>query len=342
MSRFGGGADRHVAAMKYTLYMLAGGSLLLFAFIMLALGHAQNSNLPLPQGLSFSMTDWLQSGISPQLQVPVFFMFLLGFGTKIPLVPLHTWLPKAASDGPMQIVALLLGLKLGVYGLLRFMLPLLPDAVEQYQRILAISGALTLVYGGVIALQQSNLRGLLAYAGLSHVGLVIMGIATLNSQGVQGAVLQLFNFTLIAFSLMLMTNSLHQRTGSTELLHLGGIATVMPRFAVLFVLFMLASMGAPLTAGFSAELLLLIGNFKAHPGLGITALAGAVILAAAVISWSRKALWGSIKRQQNNYLQDLLPLEFRFFMLFAVLVILFGLFPQLLLDYIGTAVFYPE
>jgi NADH-quinone oxidoreductase subunit M len=337
ISRFGAGPERRAAAMKYTLYMLFGGVPLLFAFIMLALNHAEVHTAELPQGLSFSLPELLQTPVGAGLQTTVFLLLLAGFGVKAPLFPLHTWLPKTALEGPAQITAWLLGLKLGVYGLLRFLLPLTPAAVFEYQRELALLGGLTLIYAGMVALRQSNLRALLAYAGISHVGLVVMGLASLTQQGIQGALFQLFNFTLSAAALMLVAGSLQQRLASTELMHMGGLAAVLPRLALLCFLFALASLGAPLSGGFPAELLLLIGNFKAHPGLGITALCGAVLGAAALLHYLRRALWGPLREPRNRHLQDLLPREYLLFLVFALLILLSGIFPQFILDLTGPA-----
>lgn len=336
ISRFGAGPERRTAAMKYTLYMLFGGAPLLFAFIILALNHAAVTGVSVPAGLSFSLPELLSTDLAPSLQITVFVLMLLGFGVKVPLVPFHTWLPKTAMEGPAQITALLLGLKLGVYGVVRFMLPLVPTAIVEFQRELALLGAVTLIYGALLALRQSNLRSLLAYAGISHVGLVVMGLASLTVQGIQGSLLHLFNFTLIAAPLMLLSGAIQQRTGSTELVHLSGLATRMPRLAVLMFLFALASLGAPLTPGLPAELLLLVGNFKAHPGLGITALTGALIGAAALLLFLRKAFWGPLG-STNQQLQDLLPHESRVYFSLAVLLLVLGLFPQLLLQFTETA-----
>jgi len=309
--------------------------MILFAFIMTAMAYANVTG----QGLSFNLPDLIQERMPEDVQRIVFFLLLLGFATKIPLVPLHTWLPKAAIDAPGQIAALLLGLKLGVYGLLRFLLPLVPDAVVEYQRLLAMAGAFSLVYGAVIALKQTNLRSLLAYAGLGHVGLVVMGIATLNEPGLQGAVMQLFNFTIVAFALMLLATLLHMRTGSTELLNLGGLAHTMPVFSALLVFFVLASIGAPLTSGFPAELLLLIGNFREHPGLGGTALVAAITVAAAMLNWMRRAIWGEAGKGTIRHLPDLLPAERRIMIFIAMLVLIIGLMPSLVLDYTKSGMF---
>jgi NADH-quinone oxidoreductase subunit M len=332
ISRFGAGPERRIAALKYTLYMLFGGAPLLFAFILLALNHAEVNGLEVPAGLSFSLPQLLETEVPLTVQRAVFFLLLAGFGVKAPLFPLHTWLPKVAFEGPAQITAWLLGLKLGVYGLVRFLLPLAPDAVQQFQRPLALLGALTLIYAAMVALRQSNLRGLLAYAGISHVGLVVMGLASLTEQGIQGALFQLFNFTLIAAALMLLAASVQQRVGSTELVHLGGLAAPLPRCATLLVFFALASLGAPPTSGFPAELLLLIGNFKAHAGLGLAALTGAILGAAALLQFLRRALWGPLNDPRHRHLVDLLPREYLLLLGFAMLVLLLGIFPSLILD----------
>jgi len=184
--------------------MLSGGVPLLFAIIILAINHAGFSGAATSQQLSFSLPVLLATPLPEALQGWVFLLLLLGFAVKAPLVPFHTWLPTAAMEGPTQLTALLTGLKLGAFGILRFALPLAPSAAVQHSWILGILGAITLIYGALIALQQSNLRRLLAYASISHVGLVIIGIASLNMQGLQGAIFQLLNFTLIASSLMLI------------------------------------------------------------------------------------------------------------------------------------------
>jgi len=328
---WGIGPKRRNAAVKYTLMMLSGGVPLLFAIIILAINHAGFSGAAASQQLSFSLPVLLATPLPEALQGWVFLLLLLGFAVKAPLVPFHTWLPTAAMEGPTQLTALLTGLKLGAFGILRFALPLAPSAAVQHSWILGILGAITLIYGALIALQQSNLRRLLAYASISHVGLVIIGIASLNMQGLQGAIFQLLNFTLIASSLMLIAGFLQHRFGSTELVHLGGLAKVMPRLVSLYFLFMLASIGVPGTSGFAAELLLLIGAFTAHAGIAVAALAGAVIGAAYMLSFTRRAFFGPLKINQPLN-QDLRPREFLVLAVPAILVLLIGIFPNSLLN----------
>jgi len=325
---WGIGPERRGAAMKYTLFMLFGGVPLLFAILILAINHATAVGGSIPQGLSFSLPILLTTPLPNSLQSVVFFLLLVGFAVKAPVVPLHTWLPTVAMEGATHTTALLVGLKLGVYGLLRFGMPLAPSAAVQYSWALGILGAITLIYGALIALQQTNLRRLLAYASVSHVGLVIIGLSTLNSQGLQGAIFQLLNFTLIASSLMLIAGFIQHRLGSTEALHLGGLAKIMPRLTAFYFLFMLASMGAPLTSGFPAELLIIIGALTAHPTLGIAALAGGVLCVAYMLSFTRRAFFGAVTQTSVERAQDLRPRELALLCVPALLVLLLGFMPN--------------
>jgi NADH-quinone oxidoreductase subunit M len=325
---WGIGPKRRSAAMKYTLFMLFGGVPLLFGIILLAINHAVDMNGAIPQNLSFSLPVLLETQLPDNLQTLIFLLFLFGFAVKAPIIPFHTWLPTAALEGPTHITALLIGLKLGIYGILRFTMPLAPSVAVGYSWILGILGAITLVYGALIALQQTNLRRLLAYASISHVGLVVIGIASLNMQGIQGAIFQLFNFTLIASSLMLVAGFIQHRLGSTEAIHLGGLAKVMPRLTSFYFIFILASIGIPGTSGFPAELLLIIGALTAHPSLGITALAGAVLSAAYMLSFTRRAFFGPITQSAVNQTLDLRPRELALLCVPALLILVFGFFPN--------------
>lgn len=328
---WGIGAERRQAAMKYTLYMLFGGVPLLFAIIALAINHAQHGG-GIPDELAFSLPLLLTTPMSDDLQTLVFGLLILGFAVKAPLVPFHSWLPTTAMEAPTQISALLVGLKLGVYGIVRFAIPLAPNAAREYQWLLAIVGAATLVYGALIALRQTNLRRLLAYSSISHVGLVIVGIAAFNLQAMQGAIMQLFNFTIVAASLMLLAGMIRQRLGSNELVHLGGLAKTMPRLTVLFFLFALAGIGVPGTNGFPAELLIFIGSLQAYPSLALVALFAAVLSAAYVLRFVRHGFWGPVAGRAVAQVQDLRTRELMLLMLPVLLVLALGIFPQWILS----------
>lgn len=329
---WGIGSQRRGAAMKYTLFMLAGGVALLLAIIILSANHAVQIGGNIPQDLTFSLPVLLEVPLPDDLQTLVFLLLLFGFAVKAPLVPFHTWLPTAAMEGPTHIAALLTGLKLGVYGILRFTMPLAPVAAIEFSWILSVFGAATLIYAGLIALQQTNLRRLLAYASVSHVGMVMVAIASLTMQGIQGAIFQLLNFTLIASSLMLIAGFIHHRLGSTEAIHLGGMASVTPQLTFFYFLFALASFGVPGTSGFPAELLMIIGALTSHAGLGAAALAGAILGAAYMLSFSRRAFFGPVIHTTVHQMQDLKIRELTLLIAPALLILAFGFFPDTILN----------
>jgi NADH-quinone oxidoreductase subunit M len=333
ISLWGNGANRRFAAVKYTLFMLAGGLPLLIGLVVLALQQ--------PSGISFAYPELLQASahgaISQGVQVTVFFLLLVGFGVKIPVFPLHTWLPVVAQEGPAGVVAVLTGLKVGAYGLLRFALPLVPDAAHDYQWVLVGLGMIGVLYGAVTALGQTGIRRMLAFSSLSHVGLVVLGIASFSVQGIEGAVFQLLNFTLVSGGLFLLTGFLHQRTGSTEMLSLGGVAQSMPLLAAAFFFFGLTGIGMPATSGFPAEFLLIVSILAIHTGAGLVVLFVVVLGAAYFLSFYRQAFLGVAQHDIIRDAPDLKRRERGVLFILALLVLVFGFYPQAILTVIDTS-----
>ena len=334
VSLWGIGPKRRHAAMKYTMVMLAGGVPLLFGFLVLAFGAASGGTDGAGGGLVFDLPTLLLTPLPTDVQMLVFLLLLVGFGVKVPLFPLHTWLPLLAMEGPAAVAAIVTGLKLGAYGLIRFAVPLAPTAAQELHWLLAALGTVSILYGAAAALAQTNLRRMLGYASLSHVGLVVLGIASFNLQGLQGAVLQLLNFSIASGGLFLLASHLHHRIGSTDIANLGGAARTMPLLASLFLLYGLAGMGLPGTSGFPAELLILMSTFKDHAGAGLAALIGMVIGAAYFLSLYRRAFFGPTTQASVQQATDLRPRELWPALLFALLLIGFGFWPTLLLDLI--------
>ena len=328
ISLWGVGPNRRYAAVKYTLFMLAGGVPLLFGFILLAFNYADLHN----GALAFDLPSLLAAPISDPLGTSVFFLLLAGFAVKTPVFPLHTWLPVVAQEGPASVAALLVGLKLGAFGLIRFVVPLTPEAAQTFHWLLAGMGVIGILYGGLLAMGQTNLRRMLAYSSISHVGLVLLGIASFNIQGIQGALFHLLNFTVVAGGLFILTGLLHHRIGSTDVLSLGGAAHSMPLLAAFFFLFGLASMGIPGTNGFPAELLILISALKTHTGAGLAALTGTVIGAAYFLRLYRQVFFGPIKNAVVKQAIDLRPRERFIAVCFAVIILFLGLYPSSVLD----------
>jgi NADH-quinone oxidoreductase subunit M len=323
ISLWGIGPERRYAATKYTLFMLAGGVPLLFGMILLGLHHASAA------GLSFDYRTLLEHPLPVQWQTSVFLLLFFGFAVKAPLFPFHTWLPTVLREGPVGLSALLVGLKLGVFGILRFALPLAPTAAREFFWLMTVLGLIGLIYGALIALRQSNLRKMLAFSSISHVGLVIVGLAAMNIQGVQGAVFQLANFSIIAGGLMLMAGFLHHRLGSTDLASLGGLARPLPRFTALFLLLGMASIGLPGTNGFVAELLMLLGILKTSPGVAALALLGVILGAAYFLGFFQRAFLGPVTQPAVALAMDLRPRELLIASVMGLLILTGGLFPGL-------------
>lgn len=332
VSLWGVGPNRRYAAMKYMLVMLAGGIPLLIGFLLLAFNHASQAG-----GLAFDLPTLLATPVPSETELAVFLLLLLGFAVKVPVFPMHTWLPVVAMEGPVAVVALLVGLKLGVYGLIRFAIPLAPEAAQALHWLLAGLGTVGVLYGAVAALAQTNLRRMMAYSSLSHVGLVLLGLASFSLQGLQGAVMQLLNFTLIAGGLFLLTSFLHHRIGSSDVLSLGGAAKSMPLLASLFLFLGLAGMGMPGTSGFPAELLIILAALKTHTGAALAALFGMVVGAAYFLSLYRRAFFGPVTSPVVADAVDLLLREKAMLLVYAVIVLAAGLYPAWLLDVLKPA-----
>jgi NADH-quinone oxidoreductase subunit M len=313
--------------------MLAGGVPLLIGFLLLAFNHAAQTGA----GLAFDLPTLLATTIPGKTELVIFLLLLLGFAVKVPLFPLHTWLPVMTMEGPVAVTALLVGLKLGAYGLIRFAIPLAPDAAHELHWLLAGLGTVAVLYGAVTALAQTNLRQMLAYSSLSHVGLVVLGLSSFNLQGLQGSVLQLLNFTVAAGGLFLLTGFLHHRIGSTDIISLGGSARSMPLLASFYLLFGLAAMGLPGTNGFPAELLILLSALKTHTGAGLAGLFAMVVSAAYFLGIYRRSFFGPITNPVVADAADLRPRELAIVLVAAAIILVVGFYPSLVLDVIKPA-----
>ena len=337
ISLWGVGPNRRFAAVKYILFMLAGGIPLLFGILLLAFNAAEVTGAGVPPGFSFDYTHLVQLPLPPGTETLVFFLLLAGFAVKTPLFPFHTWLPVVAKEGPVAVVALVTGLKLGAYGLIRFVAPLAPGAAQEYHWLLAGLGVVGILYGAVAAMAQTNLRGLLAFSSMSHVGLVVLGIATYTVEGLQGALFQLLNFTVVAGGIFILTSFLHHRIGSTDLISLGGVARSMPLLATFFFLFGLAGMGVPATSGFPAEFLILLSALNTHTGAGLAALFGMVLGAGYFLGFYRRAFLGPVRNDVVAEALDLSRRELILASLLLALILIAGLYPAGVLDFTHAA-----
>ncbi|NJD24910.1 MAG: NADH-quinone oxidoreductase subunit M [Betaproteobacteria bacterium] len=316
------------AATRYALLMLAGGVPLLLAFVLLA------ATQPVPV---FDVTALLAAQLPKSTQVAVFLLLLAGVAAKLPLVPLHTWLPQVALAGPGSLVALVAGLKVGGYALIRFAVPLAPEAAASLHWLLAGLGTLTLLYGAVAMVAQSNLRVVLAGASICHVGLVVLGIASLSAAGVQGAVALLLSFVPATGGAFLLLEILRRRTGSTDVHSLGGGARSMPLLAAGFFVCGLAGVGMPGTSSFPGEFMLILSALRAHTGAGMAALFGLCIAAVAFLHHYRRAFLGPVVHPQVAAARDLEGREWAVLVALVAAIFVIGLYPGPWLEIVRPA-----
>ena len=319
-------AGGSAAATRYFLIMLAGGVALLLALIIAGSG-----------GAGFNLAVLLANPLPTGRQTVFFLLCLFGFGLKVPLVPLHTWLPQVALAGPGALTALLVGLKLGAFGLLRIAMPLAPELAQQLHWLLAGLGTVSLLYGAVSMLAQSNLRVGMAYASICHVGLAILGLASGTAQGVQGAVSLLLSFSVATGGAFLLLEFLHQRIGSTDIHALGGAARSMPLLATGFLICGLAGVGMPGTSSFPGEFLLILSALERHTGAGMAALFGLSIAAGAFLSLYRKAFFGPVRRPEVAQADDLRPREWAVLVVLIGMVVVIGVYPAPWIDMLRPA-----
>lgn len=323
-----GGPRRLYAAMKFLLYTVAGSLLMLLAIIWLV---TQPITVPGEESaLSASILEHAQySSLPDNLQTWLFLAFAIAFLIKVPTVPFHTWLPDAHVEAPTSGSVILAGvlLKMGTYGLIRFCLPIFPDATLFFAPWLMVIGVVGLVYGAFLAWAQRDLKKLVAYSSISHLGYVVLGTFALNQQGLEGSVLQMISHGLATPALFLLVGMIYERRHSREIADFGGIARVMPRFALFLVLATLASIGLPGLSGFVGEFLILLGSFVRSGWLGAVAALGVVFGAVYMLSMVRRVLFGPITEPENRELKDLNARESLVLVPLVVLFFWIGIFP---------------
>ncbi|MDA8574213.1 NADH-quinone oxidoreductase subunit M [Alphaproteobacteria bacterium] len=291
-----------------------------------------------PAGQNFNFIELSKITIPRETQSLIFGLMILGFAIKAPVPPFNTWIPSVLMEGPIGISILLIGLKIGTYGMLRFVLPLLPDASIEWQTVMTWLGVFAILYGGFIALWQVNLRRLLTFASVSHVGLVLLGLFSLQEQGMQGSILAMINIGLSSTALVFLAGTLYRRTQSTELTALGGLARPMPRLAFFFFVIGLATIGMPGTNGFFGEFAIMWGAFEQHWQLAAVAVIGVALSAGYFLWYYERAFFGPAKPSPRATLRDLTGREtFAMSGVFA-LVIAIGLYPMPLLTMTASSV----
>ena len=301
------GHERRIyAAVKFVLYTMAGSILMLVGIIWL---YNATGTFDLPK-----IQQLLQSGalaLPARTEMILFLAFFLAFAIKVPLFPLHTWLPDAHVEAPTAGSVILAGvlLKLGTYGMIRFCLPLFPYASRRFAPAVALLAIIGVIYGALVALVQPNLKKLVAYSSVSHLGFVVLGIFAFNPISMQGAVFQMLAHGISTGALFLLVGMLYDRRHTFEISEYGGLATPMPKLAAFFLFVALSSLGLPMLNGFVGEFLILLGTYQAHWNWAAWAALG-VILSACYLLWSyQRVFFGEVTSEKNRTLPDTSPRE---------------------------------
>jgi NADH-quinone oxidoreductase subunit M len=324
-----GGDGRVYAAFKFFLYTLAGSLLFLIGIIVLY-----------RHGGTFDIVALTAVHLPFRVQSWLFFAFLIAFAVKVPMVPVHTWLPDAHVQAPTagSIILAAVLLKMGAYGFLRFSLPILPDASVYYSKLMLALSVLAIVYGGLLALAQDDLKKLVAYSSISHMGFVTLGIFALNRRGLEGGILQMFNHGVTTGALFLFVGLIYERTHTRSIADYGGLMKAAPVYTAFLALFTLSSMALPGTNSFVGELLVLSGGFAANLAVGAAAVLGALLGAAYLLGMYRKVALGPASVSARFKIRDVNARELAAILPLAVLVLWVGLYPKPFLGIIDASV----
>ena len=314
-----GGVRRVYAAIKFFLFTLAGSVLMLLA--LLAMWYfAGTTDIPTLLHTQFpaSMQTWL------------FLAFLASFAVKVPMWPVHTWLPDAHVEAPTAGSVILAGvlLKMGAYGFLRFSVPMLPAASAQLAPLMFALSVVAVIYTSYVALAQEDMKKLIAYSSVAHMGVVTIGIFTFNIQGISGALLQMLSHGIVSAALFLCVGVIYDRIHTREIARYGGLADRMPAYAFIFMLFTLASVGLPGTSGFVGEFLVLVGAFKVSFWLALLGSMGMILGAAYMLYLYRRVIFGTLTRAELRDILDLSPREMAVFAPLVALTLWMGVYPS--------------
>ncbi|MFZ9508104.1 MAG: NADH-quinone oxidoreductase subunit M [Burkholderiaceae bacterium] len=324
-----GGANRVYAAFKFFLYTLLGSLLTLVALVYLYLMSG-----------SFSIIEWHMLPLSMKEQTLIFVAFLVAFAVKVPMWPVHTWLPDAHVEAPTggSVVLAAIMLKLGAYGFLRFSLPIAPDASQELAGFMITLSLIAVVYIGLVALVQTDMKKLVAYSSIAHMGFVTLGFFIFNQMGVQGAIVQMISHGFVSGAMFLCIGVLYDRMHSRNIADYGGVANTMPKFAALFMLFAMANAGLPATSGFVGEFFVILGAVQFN--FWVAALAATTLIFGAAYSlWMyKRVIFGAVANDSVAGLGDLSRREFWMLVVMAVMVLVMGLYPKPVTDMTDASV----
>ncbi|MCB4822494.1 NADH-quinone oxidoreductase subunit M [Roseicella aerolata] len=324
-----GGARRVYAAFKFFLYTLLGSVLMLLAILYLWY-NAGTTDIP----------QLFEYQVPRAAQTWIFFAFLASFAVKVPMWPVHTWLPDAHVEAPTAGSVILAGvlLKMGAYGFLRFTLPLLPEASAAFAPLIFVLSVVAVVYTSLVALAQEDMKKLIAYSSVAHMGIVTIGIFTFNQQGLAGALFTMLAHGVVSGALFLCVGVLYDRVHSREIQRYGGVAAIMPSYGLVFLFFTMASVGLPGLANFVGEFLVIVGAWRVNPWVAFGAALGMILGAAYMLYLYRRVSFGKVTREDLRALLDLRPREYAVFAPLILLTLWMGVYPQSFLSFFEASV----
>ncbi|MFA7430111.1 MAG: NADH-quinone oxidoreductase subunit M [Rhodospirillaceae bacterium] len=318
-----GGARRVYAAFKFFLYTLAGSVLMLLA-IMAMYFEAGTTDIP----------TLMQTPFPYAMQIWLWLALFASFAVKVPMWPVHTWLPDAHVEAPTAGSVILAGvlLKMGAYGFLRFSVPMLPEATAYFTPMVYVLSVVAVIYTSLVALVQEDMKKLIAYSSVAHMGFVTIGIFALNQQAVEGAIFQMLSHGVVSGALFLCVGVVYDRLHTREIGRYGGLATNMPNYALVFLLFTMAAVGLPATSGFVGEFLILTGAFKANTWVAFFAATGLILGAAYMLYLYWRVVYGKLEKEDVKAMLDLSPREVAVFVPLILVVLWMGIYPNSFLE----------
>ncbi|NIO16425.1 MAG: NADH-quinone oxidoreductase subunit M [Deltaproteobacteria bacterium] len=320
-----GGERRIYAAIKFFLYTMAGSVLMLVAILALAF-----YNKGVTGEFTFDLLELYRLNMPAKLQLYMFGAFFLAFAFKVPMFPFHTWLPDAHVEAPTAGSVILAGvlLKMGTYGFLRFAMPLFPQATVDLVPVISVLAIIGIIYGALVAMVQKDVKKLVAYSSVSHLGFVMLGMFALNIQGIEGGIIQMINHGLSTGALFLIVGIIYERTHTRLIENFGGLSRVVPLFAAFFMVITLSSIGLPGLNGFVGEFLILLGAFKVNKTFAVLAATG-VILAAVYMLWMfQRVMFGKVTREANRKIADMNLREIAYMLPIILFIVWIGVYPQ--------------
>jgi NADH-quinone oxidoreductase subunit M len=339
-----GGANRIYATMKFVLYTLVGSLLMLVAILATAFTYQAATGSWAGAFDYEKLQAFAAAGSFGQnFQLLAFLALFLAFAIKVPMFPFHTWLPDAHTEAPTAGSVILAGvlLKLGAYGLIRFAVPLYPYAAHTFAWPIIVLSVIAIVYGAIVSIVQPDLKRLVAYSSVSHMGFVTLGIFVFTATALQGAILQMINHGLITGGLFLLVGVVYERTHDRSIAKMGGLAATMPIWSTVFGFFILASAGLPGLSGFVGEFLVFVGSFAYAPGILVASII-VMVLAATYLLWMfQRVAFGAVSdflAGLGDHVTDMSRVEFATLAPLAALIVVFGLFPSLILDFLNGPV----